>query len=226
MGPTIAHDGSVYLVRGRALSAHGPDGSFRWRKEGLVAGAPPSVGPDGTVYVATFEGRLVALDPASGEDAPGGGTPVDEAFLSHPAVAPNGTAYAVSARRYLVWRAPGGEAGRAVLSESEYALAPAVGEDGTVYVASSAGAVLRLPPRPTGRAEAPFYEAGEGLVRGPVLDAEGRLVLWTAGGRLVVVEPTGRSRVHDLDAREPGGAAVGRDGALVFVTRDGRVFGR
>jgi hypothetical protein len=151
---------------------------------------------------------------------------VDEPFLAHPAVAPDGTAYAVSARRYLAWRGPGGESGRVALPVSEYVLAPAVMPSGEVVVASAGGVVYRLGPRPTEAPPRPFFEAGERISRGPVIDAGGRVAVWTASGRLVAIEPSGRSSSWDLGAEEGSAAAVSRQGALLFVTRDGELFGR
>jgi len=50
--------------------------------------------------------------------------------------------------------------------------------------------------------------------------------VWTASGKLVAVEPSGRSSSWDLGALECSAAAVARDGGLFFLTRDGRLYGR
>ncbi|MHC4249251.1 MAG: zf-HC2 domain-containing protein [Planctomycetota bacterium] len=225
-GPTVAPGGDVYLVLGAALAAFARDGAALWRRDDIRSGSPPSVGPDGTVHVAAISGKLHALDPATGEDRAPASMPVDEPFLAHAAVAPDGTAYAVSARRYLTWRGPGGKSGRVALPVSEYVLAPAIMPSGEVVVASSGGVVHRLGPRPTEAPAKPFFEAGERIARGPVVDAGGRVAVWTASGRLVVVEPNGRSNSWDLGAEESSAAAVSRDGALLFVTRGGAFFGK
>jgi len=223
-GPVFAPDGAIVLVSSSGVSLHEPDGALRWRVQGVAASAPPAVGPEGRVVVPALSGRLHVLDAASGRDLAQGVPPVDEAFLARAAVAPDGTAWAVSARRYLVRLASDLSSGRIALPEADYALPPAVGPDGTVFVASSSGTVLKLPrgaAMPT-----VFYEAGERIVQGPLVDGAGEVLLWTASGRLVSVEPAGRARLHDLGARDPAPACLARDGALVFVTRDGRVFGK
>jgi hypothetical protein len=71
----------------------------------------------------------------------------------------------------------------------------------------------------------PFFEAGESVVQGPIIDGAGSLYLWTASGKLIHVSSTGRARTHELNARDPAGAAIGTGGGLYFATQDGRVFG-
>ena len=149
----------------------------------------------------------------------------------------DGTAYAVSARGKLVWVASAGPhesrsaqaAGEGsfrtvALPESDYALAPAVTLGGEVVVASSRGTVYRLPARPVSAPKTPFFEAGEPIRQGPLVDGEGRVVLITESGVLITIDPTGRSRTSDLDARDASPPAIARDGGLIFLTRDGRVF--
>lgn len=225
-GPMVVRDGHIYLVTGKCLAGYGPGGRQLWRRLDIRSSSPPSAGPGGEVLVASISGKLHALDPKTGEDRPGATTPVDEPFLTHVAVARDGTAYAVSSSRYLVWRAPGGESGRVALPAAEYVLAPAIAPSGEIIVASSAGAIYRLRPRSTEPPEALFFDTGEAIRRGPLVGGAGTLVVWTASGRLVAVETSGRPHTWDIGARESSAAAVSWDGGLYFVTRDGRVFGR
>jgi outer membrane protein assembly factor BamB len=225
-GCTVAPGGDIFVLLGTGLAAFRSDGSSRWRRDDIRSGSPPSVGPDGTVYVAAISGKLHALDPATGEDRAFASTPIDEPFLSRVAVAPDGTAYAVSARRYLAWRSADGKSGRVALPVSEYVLAPAILPSGEVVVASSGGAIHRLKARPTEAPARAFFQAGERIARGPVVDACGRIAVWTASGKLVAVEPNGRSVSWDLGVEESSSAAVARDGAILFVTRDGAFFGK
>jgi len=225
-GPTVAPNGDLYVVLGAGLLAFAPDGRPRWRRDDIRSGSPPSVAPDGTVYVAAISGKLHALAPLTGEDRAPVSTPVDEPFLAHVAVASDGTAYAVSATRYLIWRSADGTSGRAALPVSEYVLAPAIMPSGEVVIASSGGVVLRLGPRPTEAPGRPFFEAGERIARGPVVDSGGRVAVWTASGKFIAIEPNGRSRSWDLGVEEGSAVAVSRGGGLLFVTRDGGCFGK
>jgi len=225
-GPMVGRNGAVYMVTGKGLAAYGSDGRLLWRRPDLKASCAPSAGVEGEVLVASIAGKLHALDPETGRDRSAATTPVDEPFLAHVAVSPDGTAYAVSSSRYLVWRSVGGASGRVALPAAEYVLAPAIAPSGEVVVASSAGAVYRLPPRPAEPPKTPFFDAGEGIRRGPLVGGGGRIVVWTVSGKLVAVEKSGRPRAWELGVRESSPGAVSRDGALFFVTRDGRLFGK
>jgi outer membrane protein assembly factor BamB len=223
-GPTLGPDGSICVVYANGLAAHSGEGNLRWRRNDIAAGAPPSIGPDGTVFAASLGGRLHVLDPATGRDLAGEELSAREAFLSHVAVALDGTAYAVSARGKLLWRSPEGEFEKVALPEADYPLAPAVGGGGEVIVVSSGGTVYRMRARPTAPPGAPFFEAGEPVRQGPLVDGAGRVLLLTRSGTLVTVDPTRRSRPAELGARGASPPAITRHGGLVIVTRDGRVF--
>ena len=223
-GPTVGPDGSVYMLYADGLAAFSPEGALRWRRRDVAAGAPPSIGPDGTVFTASLGGRLYVLDAATGLDLAGEELSAGEAFLSHVAVGLDGTAYALSARGKLVWYAGRGASGKVALPESDFPLAPAVGIGGEVVAASSRGTVYRLSARPTDPPKAPFFEAGETVVQGPIIDGAGRVLLITKSGAFVTIDPTGRSRTVELDARGASPPAIARDGGVIFVTRDGRVF--
>jgi outer membrane protein assembly factor BamB len=222
---TLGHGDSFYITYNRGISAHSLDGQTRWHRKDIVAGAPPSVAPDGTVLLASMDGRLLALNPDTGEALPSDATPVDEAILTHPVIASDGTAYVLSATRYLVWRAPDGAHGRASLPEANYTLSPALGRDGTVYVVSSEGVAYRLPPRPREAPQRSFFEAGKTVTCGPVVDATGRMAIWTAAGKVLLVDEDGRAAQYDIDAQNVSPPAVGRGGRLVFTTRDGMIYG-
>jgi outer membrane protein assembly factor BamB len=223
-GPTIGPDGGVYVAYGSGLTAYSPEGALRWRRDDISCGSPPSVGPGGVIFAASLQGRLHALDPADGNDTAPKEVSAGEGFLSHVAVGLDGTAYAVSARGRLVWFSNDGSFRTVALPESDYALAPAVTLAGEVVVASSRGTVYRLPARPVSAPKTPFFEAGEPIRQGPLVGGEGRVVLITESGVLITIDPTGRSRTSDLDARDASPPAIARDGGLIFLTRDGRVF--
>jgi outer membrane protein assembly factor BamB len=226
VGPTVTPEGDIYIVLGAGLAAYSSEGRQLWQRDDIRSSSPPSVASNGTVFIAAISGKLHALDPATGDDRTPSSTPVDEPFLAHVAVSSDGTAYAVSATRYLAWRTADGKSGRVALPVSEYVLAPAIMPSGEIVIASAGGVIHRLPPRPTEAPKQPFFEAGERIARGPVIDASGRVVVWTASGKLVAVEPSGRSRSWDLGAEDGSSAAVSRDGALLFVTGTGAFFGK
>jgi outer membrane protein assembly factor BamB len=110
--PQAGHDGR----RSGASSSTGPrTAALRWTRqlEGNVTPGPV-IGPGGTIYAASNEGTLHALDPKTGLDlwkfSPGGSYGID--LSTSPAVLANGTVlwpgpgalYALDAKGTLLWK--------------------------------------------------------------------------------------------------------------------------
>jgi outer membrane protein assembly factor BamB len=92
----------------------------------------PALGPDGTVYAGTLEGRLFAVTPGGAKKWDvllGGG------LESSPAVAPDGTVYVGSLDGKLYAITPGGSP-KWNFSTGNPVRSPAVDSDGTVYATS------------------------------------------------------------------------------------------
>src|SRR5262245_2979624 len=116
--PAVAPDGNVAVVgsTGRLYSLT-PDGQLRWSVPGVGGEGGPSIGPDGTVYVATGDHvnavapdgtiRWTFVEPTSGQGV-----------IAGPTVGPDGNiyvvsdigglgAYALSPAGDLLWNNPG-----------------------------------------------------------------------------------------------------------------------
>ena len=140
--PCIADDGTIYCVSlDNYLYAVYPNGTMKWRTN-VGAGTSPTIGQDGTVYAGWSD--LYAMNPTNGSVKwvfnPGpnrcieGGTPAhsvdgtiycgvcigDDEGGEIIAVNPNGT-----------------EKWRETIADERVQSAPAISEDGTVYIGSS-----------------------------------------------------------------------------------------
>ncbi len=133
--PCIADDGTIYVVSlDNFLHAVNSDGSFKW-KTNVGAGTSPTIGQDGTVYAGYT--TLYALNPNNGSikwqfDVDGtirGGTPCNSI---------DGTIYIGTSEggELIAIDSDGNERWRKSIGECESA--PAIGEDGTVYIGSHA----------------------------------------------------------------------------------------
>jgi outer membrane protein assembly factor BamB len=144
----------VYVSSGRALEAIHTDGTLKWAIQfpsGVLSS--PTVVPDGTIYVATSDGGLVAVSPDGSTKALVAAIPPDASWrmsrFSTPAVAADGTLWVRS------WNEPFSDS----LSEAvtlrlapngtmlDYYLAgypnlqayPTTGPDGSTYVSGASG---------------------------------------------------------------------------------------
>lgn len=65
--PVIAQDGSLFVASGNFLWVSSPDGKILSKSPiGIGADASPTLGPDGTIYVATSDGKVLAFEGAHG----------------------------------------------------------------------------------------------------------------------------------------------------------------
>ena len=133
VSPCIADDGSIYVVSlDYYLHAVNPNGTLKW-KTNVGAGTSPTIGQDGTIYCGYR--ALHAIDPIDGSvkwtfdigDTMRGGTPCNSIDGTiYIGTSDNGWIIAVNPDGKEKWRRRVGGC------ES----APAIGEDGTVYVGS------------------------------------------------------------------------------------------
>jgi outer membrane protein assembly factor BamB len=65
--PVLAQDGSIFVPSGNFLWVISPDGKILSKNPiGIGADASPTLAPDGTIYVATSDGKVMAFDGGHG----------------------------------------------------------------------------------------------------------------------------------------------------------------
>ena len=157
--PAVAADGTIYVhtngagapMAVEALQAFDPaDGSSKWSVT-FGGGAPvstsfvqsaPIVGPDGTIYVGSQDGKLYALRPADG------GTKWSRATFntisSSPALSPDGaTVYLHDHTGLFAFKAlDGTDRWTFPINVNGGTGSPSVGADGTIYFAHVSNATL------------------------------------------------------------------------------------
>ena len=141
--PCIADDGTIYVVSlDNHLYAINPNGTLKWKTNMGHAGTSPTIGQDGTIYCGYTE--LFAIDPVDGSvewtfDVGGtiqGGTPCNSI---------DGTIYLgthigeTDGGELIAVNPDGTERWRIKLATVWIMSAPAIGEDGTVYIGSCNG---------------------------------------------------------------------------------------
>ncbi|MBX3230801.1 MAG: PQQ-like beta-propeller repeat protein [Labilithrix sp.] len=107
------------------------------------AAASPVIAPDGTIYVATTDGKLAAYDPAL---ALRWSIATGDTFGSSPALGQDGTIYVGSTDRALHAVRPDGTSKWTLDLGAEIESSPAVGGDGTIYVGTTSGTLAAVTP--------------------------------------------------------------------------------
>ena len=118
------------------------DGSPRWKfKTGDLIRASPSIGADGTIYVASYDGRLYAVDPDGSERWSVVVMRIPEGFEgsadvnSAPSIGPDGAIYVLGDGLFAI-NPDGSIRWHFDSSTSSWWTTPILGADGNVYIGS------------------------------------------------------------------------------------------
>jgi|GEM_PF-5662083 len=249
--PAVALDGTVYITFDAPgahigdLVALTPSGQTKWNVTGHGFSGPPTIGPDGTLYLQDSNSMVSAVRPGDGQILwqfqTNAGT---IGFRGTPAISPDGSTvyagsgggvvYALSTAGRLRWQAsisgPGG---------GNMASGPAVGPDGTVYVATG-GSSGDTPGdidafSPAGALKW-HYTADGTFETTPTVGPNRVVVAGDDAGTVVAVAPGGRLAwsyqapgTYGTNGFYDSSAAIGADGTVyiqngantVFALKDG-----
>ena len=236
--PAIGADGTIYAYARIQLYAFRPDGTVRWTCATAESGvaASPALASDGTIYLATGNGTLYAIDPTTGSEKwhfTGVGYPsattvggdgtiyfgTDLAvFGSDTNWAPEGAGhlYAVNSDGALKWAVKTGRIKNP----------PAIGSDGTVYLASLNGYLYALDPA-TGSRKWTFWRgAGLGDISlSSSVAPDGTIYLGDPWGYLTAVNPDGTEKW--MLALTSGGArntGLTSEWSALAIAGDGTIY--
>ncbi|MCP5522218.1 MAG: PQQ-binding-like beta-propeller repeat protein [Verrucomicrobiales bacterium] len=147
--PAIGADGTIYAGNfvGQLSAIEGRTGAVLWQADVGNGASPvisaPAIGNDGTVFVDARDGWVTAFDGATGHRHWNLKILTEGNYNRTPAVAGNGTLYFADSTQVLALE---GATGRRLWNTfvRGVALAPTIGVDGTIYVATRDGFVYAL----------------------------------------------------------------------------------
>jgi outer membrane protein assembly factor BamB len=179
----------------------------------------PAIAPDGTIYQATFDGKLVAITP-QGEIKWTFKTPLE--IKSSPAIADDGTIYfgsrdrklyAVTSQGKLKWTFPTG----AWIDSS-----PAIGADGTIYFGSWDTNFYAL--NPDGSKKWTFA-TGAIVDSSPAIGADGTIYFGSHDKKFYALKPDGKlSWSFATGGQITSSPAIAADGTIYFTSTDGNFY--
>lgn len=200
------------------------DGETVWSYQtGAWINSSPAIGPMGTIYVGSDNGKLYALNP--------NGTlfwfyPLALGLISSsPAFGNDGTIYigsfdgnlyAINSNGTLKWTFPTDD----LISSS-----PAIGTNGTIYIGSADGKLYAVAPDGNPAWSDPFATGGA-VSSSPAFGANGIIHFGSADGRLYAVHRESGALYWQF---QTGGAvdsspAIGNDGTVYVGSDDGNLY--
>ena len=180
----------------------------------LLPWSAPTIGADGTIYIAGSD-NLYAINPDGSEEWALAGAGLPGTFAA-PAIGSDGTIY-VGSGGSLVAVSPGGSLNWTFIASDLKDSPPAIGADGTIYVR---GGDNLYAVNPDGS-----LKWVNDLVGGPTPDplaiaADGTIYA-VLGGSLAAVNPDGSLKWNSGANGLTGGPAIGADGTIYV---DGQAF--
>lgn len=243
--PAIAPDGTV-IVAGDRLRAFSPEGTPLWSALGDTGEAlrsAPAIGADGTVYFATHNVPLTALDPTDGSVRWSLPLGVNDHAVGAPSIGADGRIYVPTDPGILFAVSPSGQMcwtfGVSSLGLSGHLRgSPAIDAEGNLYLgltdAAPHPAMISLGPDGTHRwtfvpgdlpAGVPLDHLD--MYTSPALGADGSLFFGMELGRVYAVDAaTGELRwmVTTRTGITWPSPALGADGSLYVADMDGMVY--
>ena len=226
--PEAEHD----AAHGSQAAVPGPQTAhIRWRADlGSPITPGPSVGADGTIYIATDAGILYALDPANGHvlwKFDGGGSTGGDDLSTTASVLPDGTIVWPGPRHTVFGIGPGGQQQWAV-HVGAVPLSPVIAGPSTVYVMTTAGVLSALKVDGAKTAARWTLKLGHQSLGSPVVRRDG-VIETTVDDCLVAVRDNGDSARELWQFTVPQqvevSVAVAPDGTAVLGTNDGFEYG-
>jgi outer membrane protein assembly factor BamB len=227
--PAIDLDGTVYIATYDAspnggLSAVSTDGSIRWQK-GAPRYSSPAIALDGTVYAMQLDSFASYVDAFARDGSARFHAPLLDASFAldlYAVLGRDGSIYVPLASGIVAigtdgtrqWKHPAAE------------VPPAVGVDGTIYVATpDTGAAGIEALGADGSVRWTYTMGGSAYVRAIAVGSDGNV--YTGGDALRVVSSAGTLvRTIDVGGTIASAFAIDSDGTLLFGTEDGKVHAR
>ena len=213
--PAIDANGVIYAGYGSngnlgGLAALNINGAIQWLSPIGVIASSPAVGADGTIYAATDDGTLSALNPADG--TANWSFTIGAQINSSPALSVDGTIYAGAEDGNLYAINPGGTQKWASATGGAIDSSPAVGADRTIYVGSDDGALYAI--NPDGSLKWKFATAGP-VYSSPALAPDGTIYVGSQDGNLYAINPAGTQKwAFATGGPEASSPAIGADGTI------------
>jgi outer membrane protein assembly factor BamB len=185
---------------------------------GAIHGCP-ALGPDGAVYVGSYDGNVYALN---GDGSERWTFATGDQVRYGLALAADGTVYAGSMDWFLYAIGPDGSERWRYDTNGPIVTGPAIGTDGAIFIGSTGGWLIALNSDGSRRWR---YRAYGSIVTRPALGADGLVYFGNESGLVFALNQDGTRHWRYVTGGEIGlGLALGNDGTLYAGSADGSLY--
>jgi outer membrane protein assembly factor BamB len=179
---------ALFIVSSLVISgpAQAP-GTILWKihSGGQFFFSSAAVGSDGTIYVGSWNGQLLALDPSGTQKW---AFKTNGPIFSSPTVGPDGTIYVGSLDQKVYAIKPDGTLQWSFATRDGVYSSPALSTDGKIYIGSRDNNLYALNPNGT---LAWQFTAGAEIESSPAVAADGTIYVGSWDGNLYALNPDG-----------------------------------
>ena len=219
--PAIGSDGTIYLGGDRNLYAIDPNGSLKWafkREDFGRKTLSPSIGIDGTVYVASTGGDFYAINLDGTKKWKYITAPIE----SSTAIGIDGTIYFCSKGNILYALNSDGTQKWSLRMASYLNNSPAIASDGTVYVATRNG-LYSIDP--DDGALKWSFRLNLVVYSSPVVGNDGTIYVGSLDENLYAIKSDGTKKwVFKTGGSVWSSPAIGNDGTIYFGSTDKKIY--
>ncbi len=245
--PTIAKDGTVYVIAPDDYLYAVKDGKEKWRFplkwNAIDFWTSATIGSDGTIYVGsartepTDTGLVAGFYALASDGKEKWYYAIDAGVTSVPAIAEDGTIYvngnmlkktadAATAEGYVFAFNPNGTLKWRFKLQDWVESSPSIAVDGTVYTGSKEGRVYAL--NPADGSKKWEFVASDGIGGAPAIGNDGTLYIGSWDNNMYALTPNGKEKWRftvDSGFETIGSSAViGADGTIYFGTSTGILY--
>lgn len=186
-----------------------------------ICRSSPALAPDGTLYQATFDGTLLAINP-QGVIRWKFDTGTDTDIESSPAIADDGTIYFGSRNRKFYAVTPEGKLKWTFPTGAWVDSSPAIAADGTLYFGSWDMNFYALDPS---GAQKWKLAVGAIVISSPAIGADGTIYFGALDKNFYALTPDGKVKwTYAAGGEITSSPAIGADGTLYFTAADGNLY--
>jgi outer membrane protein assembly factor BamB len=207
-------------------SLRAEDGDKKWEfQTGGAVYSSPAIGPQGTIYVGSDDGKVYALNPDGA--SVGGSWPfvTGGAILSSPAIGFDSTIYVGSSDKKIYAINPDGSKKWQFETGDIVSSTPAISSTGIIYVGSNDKKLYAIKSDGTSESGEWPFQAGGAISSSPVIGSTGVIYVGSEDGKVYAIKSSGKEKWEfETGGKVSSSPGIGFTDIIYVGSEDGKVY--